>query len=347
MAGVSFTTLEIESFNVRSIERQAEVIIGQYNVYPILDNMKGAAPDEDGGDVFTMPVEFVDHSEPTELVTGYEQPDMNVQTTLNQYLQYQWWFAAYPITISKIEQLKYKGGDNLINIQADRVANVQRACMRKMETHLAQGGVPQHSRLVTFNGIDYAAGLLEAAATTAQTHSVGGLAKSSYSQYPLLLNQYYDINGSVNARGFDGLAQVDAYISTRAPDAQSMGFHVCSELSRAAFARLANARVFTTEIKDSQEINPPHRLMVNGVEMRTSPFMPLAGTTSATTKGSVYRLHAKDQPLTFMKGAHWDLQGWVQHPTQLTLNNFLLVGAQVMTKRLASAALFTNAESYS
>lgn len=343
---VTFSNLDIESFNIRSIQRHQEVIYGQYHIWPLLDGLKDSAPDEDGGDLFTWPVEFVDHSQPTELVTGFEQPNMDVQATLNQYFQYQWWFVVYPITVSKIELTKYKGGDDLIAFQQNRVENVTKACMRKMETHLTQGGVAGHSRLNTFNGIDYTAGFLEAAVTTSQTHSVGGLAKSSYLNYPLLLNQYYDGGGSANARMFDALAQVDAYISTRAPESVNTGFYVCSELCKAAAARLANARVFTTEIKDKQDIRPPSMLSVGGKEIKTSPYMPIAGTTSATTKGSMYRINPKNQPLRFLQGAHWELTGWVQHPTQLTLNNFLFTGAQLTPLGLADAALYTNFEAY-
>jgi hypothetical protein len=341
------TPVETESYNTTSLRRQGQVLYGQYNIHPYLDAQKGAMEDQEGGDLFTFPVEFVDHSEPTELVTGYEQPNMNVQTTIDLFLQYQWWFACYPASISIVEEKKNRGGDNLIKLQEKRIENIQKAAMRKMETHLLQGGVTAHSRLNTLNGVDYPAGLFEAAAPAAQTHTVGGLVRTTYATYPLLGNQFYDVGGSVNARGFDALAQVDSYIETRAPDATGTGEYVASELCKTAFGRLANARVMEMKTgSDTQEIAPPTKLMVHGKAIRSSPFMPIAGASSATTQVSMYRFNPKDQPLMFMKDMHFELQGWMPHPTQLTLNNFLLIGAQQMLLRGASGALFANAQAF-
>lgn len=344
---VTFSAMDIETFNSTSIAQQASYIDGRYIVHPMLDGLKAGEEEVDGGDTYTFPVEFDDHSEPTELVTGYEPPNMVTQTTLDQYFQYTWWFAIYPIVISHVEQIKNSGPHKLIDLQKQRVENVQGASMRKMDQQITRMGVAQHTRLNGFNGIDYSAGFLEAAAPAAQTHSVGGLSKSTYASYPLLLNQYYNFAGSMNSNGFDGLASVDSYIRTAAPDtAGDPAFWLTSNLCYAASQRLANARVITNGADDSQKIGPYKKIMIAGVEVAVSPWMPIAGATSAITKGSMYRINPKQQKLTWIKGGHWELLGWREHPTQPTLNNFLFCGAQVMPKRLSDAALLVNGEAY-
>lgn len=349
MATPSLTGMTVEELNANGLRIHSEIINGNYPVNAFLAlqeevNGKGAPNYPDATDRL-IPAEFGDHSDPTELISGYEPINLVVRSTLDQQFRYQWWFATYPIVISSVEQMKNAGKERIFDLQKARIENVQRAAFRRLERHMLSGGESGHSRLNHLNGIDYPAGYYEAAAPGAQTHSIGGLARASYYAYPLLENQYYNCAGSVNANGVEALEQIQAQIGIRSTEPDAMAGWVMSPNARAAFGRLAKATVVTQATEKQLNLLMPD-IIVGNAKIRTSPYMPLTGTTSATTKVSGYRIAPKHQPLCFYKDGYFNMGEWMVAQGTKTIVCQVDVVAQFMPTKMATAAVLSNAESY-
>lgn len=349
MATPSLTGMTVEELNANGLRIHNEIINGNYPVNGFLSlqeevNGKGAPNYPDATDRL-IPAEFGDHSDPTELITGYEPINLNVRQVFDQHFRYQWWFVTYPVVISSVEQDKNAGKERIFDLQKKRIENVQRAAFRRLERHMLSGAESGHSRLNTLNGIDWPTGYFEAAAPGAQSHSIGGLSKSSYYAYPLLENQYYNCAGSVNANGIEALEQIQAQIGIRSTEPDSPAGWIMSPNARAAFGRLAKATVVTQATEKQLNLLMPD-IIVGNARIRMSPYMPLTGTTSATTKVSGYRIAPKHQPLCYMKDRYFNMDEWRFAQGTKTIVCQIDTVAQFMPTMMATAAVLSNAESY-
>lgn len=338
-----------EQYNRERPVQQGTLIQGLLNAHPMLDALMSAAEDIDGGDIITRGVSFEDHSDPTELTTGFEPVDTDVRDLGKQFLSYKWWFIYYPMAWSLIEKGTNSGPNKVYDGMKERDDNTQRQCMRRMDRHLTAGGQVAHTALTHFNAIDYpTTGLYEAALPSVQSGTVGGLSKATYAaQGPLLNQQYYDFANSLNSNGFDGLAYIETQVRSKSQEtAGEVPVYMASEGFHQAGLRLAGARVIEQSVKTAGEITAAPKVMIGGKEVVLSPWMPTTGASTTTTPISLYRINPKSQRLAWLKGMKWMTRGWQMHPTQPALFNYMIAGTQLMPYRLSDGALGVKGERY-
>lgn len=346
---VTLSAISTEQYNRTRPAQMAQLIDGLNQAHPLLEQLGMGSEDWDGGDIITEPVSFEDHSDPTELTTGFEAVDTNVRDVGAQFLSYSLWFIYYPMAVSHIERGTNSGPNKVYDVMKTRDDNTMKQAYRRLDRHLTAGGQTAHSALFHFNGVDYpTTGYFEAALPTAQSGSVGGLAKATYiGRGPLLGQQYYDFGGSLNSNGFDGLAYIETQVRSKSQDtASDKPIYIASEGFYQAGLRLAGARVVEQSVKGAGEIAPAPKVMIHGVEVTLSPWMPTTGASTTATPISLYRINPKSQPLRFLKGMKWNVRGWQQHPTQPALYNYMIAGAQLCPKRLSDGALGVKGQAY-
>lgn len=346
---VTLSAISTEQYNRTRPAQQATLIEGLNQAHPLLEALDMGSEDWDGGDVITEPVSFEEHSDPTEMFTGFEAPDINVRDVGAQFLSYTLWFVYYPMAVSIIERQTNAGPNKVYDLMKVRDDKTMAQAYRRLDKHLTAGGQPAHSALYHFNGVDYpTTGYFEAALPTAQSGSVGGLSKASYiARGPLLGQQYYNFGGSLNSNGFEGLAYLETQVRSKSQEtASDKPVYMASEGFYQAGLRLAGARVIEQTVKGAGEIAPAPKVMIHGTEVTLSPWMPTTGASTTATPVSLYRINPKSQRLRFLKGMKWATRGWEKHNTQPALYNYMLAGAQLCPVRLSDGAMGVNGQAY-
>mgnify|MGYP003125891114 CR=1 FL=1 len=204
-----------------------------------LDNAKryGGIEYEDGGIKIQRPLSIAEHSQITNLPTGYEAVNLAVKDVLQPAI-YEWADFTAPIVITKKEELENKGEKAIVKIVEARMRSVMGMLRRELNKQLLRGNSTILTTVNTLNG-DVLGGFLEAETKTQQGiagNTVGGISKQTY---PVngWLNQFADIQGNFGTNGILGMQQMAIQANT----VTHMGEIQCVLLSEAAMANYRRA----------------------------------------------------------------------------------------------------------
>lgn len=201
-----------------------------------LDNAKryGGIEYEDGGIKIQRPLSIAEHSQITNLPTGYEAVNLAVKDVLQPAI-YEWADFTAPIVITKKEELENKGEKAIVKIVEARMRSVMGMLRRELNKQLLRGNSTVLTTVNTLNG-DVAGGFLEAESKANQNNSVGGISKLTY---PVngWLNQAADVAGAFGTNGILGMQQMAIQANT----VTHMGEINCVLLSEAAMANYRRA----------------------------------------------------------------------------------------------------------
>lgn len=173
----------------------------------------GAIERKGGAAVWAVPLAVAEHSNITQVVTGFEALDMTIADVM-QPAQYQWAGYTSPIAISRMEELQNSNEAAMIDILKTRLGSVMGKLKRETELQIVTGGSSILTRLNTLNGGYSGAAVNNGFLyldTLGTAGTVGGLARSTALG---LSNIVVDANTSTTA--VDALT--DAWIQA---DAQS------------------------------------------------------------------------------------------------------------------------------
>ncbi len=142
----------------------------------------GAIERKGGAAVWAVPLAVAEHSNITQVITGFESLDMTINDVM-QPAQYQWAGYTSPIAISRMEELQNSGEAAMVDILKTRMQSVMGKLKRETELQLITGGSSVLTRLNTLNAGYNAApitnGFLWTDTTTTNVPTVGGLARST------------------------------------------------------------------------------------------------------------------------------------------------------------------------
>mgnify|MGYP001210132836 FL=1 len=189
---------------------------------------------EDGGIKIQRPLSIAEHSQITNLPTGYEAVNLAVKDVLQPAI-YEWADFAAPIVITKKEELENKGEKAIVKIVEARMRSVMGMLRRELNKQILAGSSTVLTTVNTLNG-DVAGGFLEAETKANQNNTVGGISKTTY---PVngWLNQVADIQGAFGTNGILGMQQMAIQANT----VTHMGEIQCVLLSEAAMANYRRA----------------------------------------------------------------------------------------------------------
>lgn len=196
-----------------------------------LDNckkMKGIEY-EDGGIQIQRPLSLAEHSQITELATGYEPVNLAVNDVLQPAIYY-WADFTAPIVVTKKEEMENKGEKAIVKIVEARMKSVMGMLRRELNKQILLGTSTKLTQINTLNGD--VGGFLEARTPGTQVNTVGGVSKTAYAGTPGWQNQIADCGGAFGTSGI--LAMQEA--SIRASSVAPMGEISCVILSEKAMA---------------------------------------------------------------------------------------------------------------
>jgi hypothetical protein len=281
-----------------------------------------------------------DHSQTTALETGYEEINLAVRDVFVP-AEYRWAFATRPVAISSVEEFINQGQSAIIKILDGRTKQVAASMKRDWVKQMVQGGQVGWERWNTLNGVDpeaytSAEGFLEENAVTAQTNTVGGVSKATYSDRTGWQNQIVDGSNSFNANGLAAL--YDLGVETRA--VSPSGKINVWLASRPGFKNLKRALLAQERYID--KVGDGGKLVEywDGVMIDCEYNMPDSGTVTGTTPISFYALNMDDIHVM------WDPQGYFNMtPFETVSGKFevrsakMRVNGQLIAKHLGSSGL--------
>ena len=196
-----------------------------------LDNAKrfNGIEYEDGGIKIQRPLSIAEHSQITNLPTGYEAVNLAVKDVL-QPAVYEWADFTAPIVITKKEELENKGEKAIVKIVEARMRSVMGMLRRELNKQLLAGSSTILTTVNTLNGgVSGNKGFLEKSAS--QSNTVGGISKATYNVNGWN-NQFADVNSLFGTDGIRLMQQM----AIKANTVTHMGEVQAVLLSEAAMA---------------------------------------------------------------------------------------------------------------
>ena len=311
---------------------------------PFLDNCKkmGGIEYEDGGIKIQRPLALAEHSQITELNTGYEPVNLAVNDVLEPAV-YNWADFTAPIVITKKEEMENKGEKAIVKIVEARMRSVMGMLRRELNRQILVGNSTKLTQVNTLNGD--LGGFLEAEAPGAQTNSVGGVSKLTYQGTPGWQNQLADCGAAFGTDGI--LAMQEA--SIKAASVAPMGEINCIILSESAMANYRRS-LFQQEryINEKTLDGGRMQLAFGGAVVEADPQLSYT-LTSGTHSGkpiSGYMLNFDAIKMVFHRDGDFAVSPF-EHVTGNTARAAqLYVKCQLIADHLGSNAVIIDGDSY-
>lgn len=270
--------------------------------YPAVDDLlKKGMQTQEGGERVIIPWEVDDHSEATQISTGYEGLVNTARPTMRSGHE-DWAYIAQPVFLSRRDQLITRGKHAMIDRWKTRVKNVERHIHRILEqvmfrTAAASGSYAGHaafSDFLSLNGADQSTGFIEAAASGTNTlHNVG---KATYpaSSHPQFHNLWYDGAGSFSANGLIGLYRMIVDSIDNNGDINPSDYQ--GYISKEAAGHLKRALRSAERYVDAKDMDDGARMsmMYHGIPLTITGRLPNSGSATTADPWSVLFVNWKE-----------------------------------------------------
>ena len=329
--------------------RSKKALDNLFQTVPLLDHIKKAGGVEviNGGQRITRAAILAEHSNITQLATGYEAVSSSVADVLRSP-EYEWCDFVAPIVITKKEELSNRGENAVISIADSRMKSVIGMLKREWELQTIRGTSTVLTELGSLNGVNTATGWLEdglfgVAGATGQQNVVGGLDKQTY-RTSNWNNQSYDVStgGGANdfaANGLNGMAELMLQTQIYAPEG-----HVDLILASPTSYRLykntlqAQERYLPKEtILDAGRL----ALAYNGALMYVENNL---GNAVGANTPSMYFLNTKSMKVVFDSDANFSMTDFEHKSGFAAREAQMFVRTQIVADHLASLGVLIDAE---
>lgn len=334
-----------------------------FRAIPLLDAVQraGNVEQSDGGQKVDCPTILTEHSNITQLSTGYEAVNLAVRDPLRT-ATYNWCDFVAPIVLTEKEQLSNKGDRAVIRIAEARLKSVMGMLQREYCKQVVAGTSTVLTELESLNGATQsgtrASGWFDSLAFGSQTSTVGGIAKSDYqsSWQNQFINAAFDVGGSSGGTYdpsgetlFRAMTQMMIQTQIYAPEGE-----VDIILSSPDSYELYKNSLFTqeryTSMTEERNMAGKLGLLFNGAMMYIDPNLPIEGVDyndgSARTNGKVsqYFLNSKLFNVYFDKDAYFELGDYERISGYAAMAANIMVRTQITTANLSGHGLLLNGE---
>jgi len=309
---------------------------------PLLEQIEsqGGVITVDGGSKVNHPVILAEHSNITQLTTGYEPVALGVADPLRT-AEFEWCDFCAPIVITKKEELSNKGERAIIRIAEARLKSVMGMLKREFEQQALRGNSTVLTDLESLNGTGDSTGWLEEDAFGSGTNTVGGLLKTTFPTS--WQNQMANVAGDFDANGLRKMSNLMIQAQTYAPEG-SMNLILASPTSYELYKDdlQANERYMSaTETKlDGGKL----ALAYNTALMHIAPVLGFTELGSGSDKVSMYFLNTSLMHLYYDSAAKFQLDDFESVSGYASRAANIYVRCQLVASHLASQGILINAE---
>jgi len=323
--------------------RSKKALDNLFTTVPLLDHIKkaGGVEEINGGQRITRAAILAEHSNITQLSTGYESIAAGVADVLRSP-EFEWCDFVAPIIITKKEELSNRGDDAVISIADARMKSVMGMLKREWEKQAIAGTSTVLTEMQTLNGIDAATGWFEEGAFgSGQSNSVGGLSKSTY-QGQNWNNQVASAGGAFNTNRAGEGAMTDLMIQTQiyAPEG-TVDLILASPTSYKLYKQSLRAQ--EQYVKETVLDGGRLALAFSGALIYVENNLGFTGS-GGSNKMSMYFLNSKSMKVVFDKEANFSLSDFQDKSGYAAREAHLYVRTQLVADHLASLGILTNGE---
>lgn len=331
-----------DQLTMTSLAYQSEVADINFKRLAALDRYKTAAQKRDGGNLIIQSVQAGQHSSPTELTgLGYDTVGLATQIT-GFFAQYTWHAVVWPMLISVLEEEQNAGAEKMHDLAKVRMENVQGWAMQSKEQQLLQGSVTGYSALTSLNGIDNTSGVFEANVPASQTHSFGGLARSTFASFPGWSHLYASASSSYSSNGEAATRLMINTSKTRPGPQLDVILSSLSGISN--HQRVLGAH----EMFAKDEVSGRPVSTFQGIPVEASEFMPNAGTTTGTagSEATFYGMSMKGIPLVTLSRNNFRFLGWKDVPDRPVKIGLIIDISQICPFYMGTSFLLQGGDAY-
>lgn len=323
--------------------RSKKALDNLFETVPLLDHIQKAGGVEiiNGGQRITRSAILAEHSNITQLATGYEAVSSSVADVLRSP-EFEWCDFVAPIVITKKEELSNKGERAVISIADARMKSVLGMLKREWELQAIRGTSTVLTEMETLNGIDNTTGWLEEDPFGSQTNTVGGLGKNTYASSNWQ-NQSFDVNAGGAGGGFanlglQGMTELMIQTQIYAPEG-TVDLILASPNSY---------RLYKSVLQQNERYMPKETVLdggrlalaFNGALMYVENNL---GTGTAANP-SMYFLNTKSMKVVFDSEANFSMSDFEHKSGYAAREAQMFVRTQLVADHLASLGLLYDAE---
>lgn len=318
--------------------RSKKALDNLFETVPLLDHIQKAGGVEiiNGGQRITRSAILAEHSNITQLATGYEAVSSSVADVLRSP-EFEWCDFVAPIVITKKEELSNKGERAVISIADARMKSVLGMLKREWELQAIRGTSTVLTEMETLNGIDNTTGWLEEDPFGSQTNTVGGLGKNTYASSNWQ-NQSFDVASNFSANGLGGMTELMIQTQIYAPEG-TVDLILASPTSY---------RLYKSVLQQNERYMPKETVLdggrlalaFNGALMYVENNL---GTGTAANP-SMYFLNSKSMKVVFDSEANFSMSDFEHKSGYAAREAQMFVRTQLVADHLASLGLLYDAE---
>ena len=327
-----------------------------FRTIPLLEAVQRAGNVEmvNGGQKVDHPVILAEHSNITQLATGYESVNLAVKDALRT-ASFDWCDFVAPVVITEKEQLSNKGERAIIRIAEARLKSVMGMLKREWCKQTVSGTSTILSDLNTLNGDGTTAasgftarpanlnGFFEVAAFGSQTNDVGGIDKANFQS--TFQNQVSNVTAgglTFANNGLRAMSSIMIQAQTYAPEGD-VDMILASPLSYENYRNELQAQERYTSAEQTRDLAGKLILMYNGAPMYVDPNL---GYTIAAggTQVSMAFLNSKLFSVYFDKDAHFEMSDMERISGYAAASSNIMVRTQLAASHLAGHGILLNAE---
>ena len=324
--------------------RSKKALDNLFQTVPLLDHIKKAGGVEiiNGGQRITRAAILAEHSNITQLSTGYEAVSSSVADVLRSP-EFEFCDFVAPIVITKKEELSNRGENAVISIADSRMKSVLGMLKREWELQTIRGTSTTLTELQSLNGVNTATGWLEEGAFgTGQANTVGGLSKTTYASSNWN-NQSFDVsNGGASDfanNGLNGMAELMLQTQIYAPEG-SVDLILASPTSY---------RLYKNTLQQQERYMPKETVLdagrlalaYNGALMYVENNL---GHAVGADTPSMYFLNTKSMKVVFDSEANFEMTDFEHKSGFAAREAHMFVRTQLVADHLASLGLLYDAE---
>jgi len=326
-----------------------------FRTIPLLEAVQRAGNVEmvDGGQKVDHPVILAEHSNITQLSTGYESVNLAVKDALRT-ASFDWCDFVAPVVITEKEQLSNKGSRAIIRIAEARLKSVMGMLKREWCKQTVTGNSTVLSELNTLNGEGVHAslgftgqaadttGFLEMATFGNQTNQIGGISKGSFTSS--WQNQVADVTvGNFATKGLKNMSNLMINTQIYAPEGE-IDIILASPLSYELYRNELTEQERYTSAEQTKDIVGKLILMYNGASMYIDNGLGFKDASN-TNFISMYFLNSKLFSVYFDKDAHFEMSDMERISGYAAASSNIMVRTQLAASHLAGLGVLLNAES--
>lgn len=322
--------------------RSKKALDNLFQTVPLLDHIKKAGGVEviNGGQRITRAAILAEHSNITQLATGYEAVSSSVADVLRSP-EYEWCDFVAPIVITKKEELSNRGENAVISIADSRMKSVIGMLKREWELQTIRGTSTVLTELGSLNGVNTATGWLEELAFGAQGNIVGGLSKATYATSNWQ-NQMFDVSaGGLNFgnNGLNGMAELMLQTQIYSPEG-SVDLILASPTS---YRLYKNTLQLQERYMPKETVLDAGRLALayNGALMYVENNL---GNAVGANTPSMYFLNTQTMKVVFDSDANFSMTDFEHKSGFAAREAQMFVRTQIVADHLASLGLLVDAE---